>query len=800
MQRLQARWNQLRLSTQTRERAGHYVDLREVLGEQSNQPIPGVRATLIAAFTDPVTRIAKFINANRIALARPLSATSDATVDKTYVVGKSPIVADDQQAVLLNAIETRQGLFQFVARRTSWTVSKQVDTINSKNTPSVLGKLLHDFSRADKSGAPLVVGKYTVTAVTEQASSPAPQDPTSKPNFFQRYRLDVHWTDETGSSCHAAVPISQVGLRFTGQVLQQAELEQAQAVFSDHVAQLRGTREPTIFSAAGIGRSATLMVHDEISRRIHRGLIQDEDALNDHIEQTIDQGRRDRSPHFIHSAAQFDVLHATLLKLFKRVQHDRLPTHQPASIPAQQPATPIANPASHHANETPSAPAGSTPPPTSTTTQPLTRTQTVDALVDSLGRAVIDTLASLDTLKSKNKYERSTSENVSKKLQLNIRVGELLRLQQVLIDLKTSPSADRADALPHTEAMHKALRDVLQYQAEGQAIADTGPVCRDEFGQSSGAAIKAATNRACAMLFASSLKSAVAVVENGGADALVREDEGNNCLLVSILQHASGNYSDKFHHDMATILREKLVAASRSQGGEHIVQHGQALFDDKPLLQSMIDTVNALYGRNLRLHTLIPGFENSAQTRATPGLHVDDSDVTTADEPIMILKKNFHYEAVVPVSLKPAAIAANQSISALTATGNLMTLIEKNRRGPTDAQVRALAECLQNERLEASAQIKAVQSSVTAHASLSNEVQQFFIRASERDQAPVSHLEKIVSIQKKHAQNLRIEKANHIAEKFNDRLVAFQAQFATQKLKVPRIENRTQSRWASMLS
>lgn len=364
MQRLQARWNLLRLNTHARERAGHYVDLRQTLGDRSNQPIPGVRATLIAAFTDPITRITKFINANRITLARPLSATSDATADKTYVVGKSPIVADDQQAVLLNAIETRQGLFQFVPRRTSWTVNEQVDAIDNKNTPSVLGKLLHDFARANKSGTPLVVGKYTVNAVTEHESSPAPQDPTSKPNFYQRYQLDMQWTDETGSLSHTAVPISQVGLRFTGQVLQQAELEQAQAVFSDHVAQLRGTREPTIFSPAGIGRSATLMVHDEISRRIHRGLIQDEDALNDQIAQAIDQGRRDHNAHFVHSAAQFDVLHATLLKLLKRVQLDRLTAQQRAPVPVGSTPPPI--------DATELQPA----PPTSGT-QRLTRTQTM---------------------------------------------------------------------------------------------------------------------------------------------------------------------------------------------------------------------------------------------------------------------------------------------------------------------------------------------------------------------------------------------------------------------------------------
>lgn len=774
IRRLQARWNSLKTNTEIRETSGHYIDLRETLDDKGSQPLRGVRDTLIAAFTDPVKRITKYINANRITVQREAASLSNATVDKTYVVGKSPVAIDDYHAVLLNAIESRQGLFQFVPRQKSWQVNDQAAGVNNANdTPSVLGKLLHDFTQASQSGHQLTIGKYTVTNVMEHESSPVPQDPAEKPNFYQRYQLDVQWRDDEGKLCEASVPISQVGLRFTGMVLRQEELKQAQEVFSDHIAQIRVPHEPNIFSPGGIGRSATLMVHHEISQRIHDGLIVDKDTLDEQIDQVIDQGRRDRSPHFVHSPAQLDELRETLLELLKSKRPSQPEVNSVISAARQPPAAaatdmPAAATAPIQTTAAKSVAPASAIPSTSEERR-VARDNTVDELVTVLGHAAIETLAQIDQLKTQ--YGPSHPDYVEKKLPFEIRIGELMRLQQVLLDRKASPLPDEAHASQRGNELRETLNAVLDIQYDQKRRADAIGLKQDDSQPCTRDAIIVATAAATKDLFElPQITEKIGLVENGGADTSPRYDEGNNCLFVSILQHATGDYHDLFHKDMVKVLREGLVAHTATMLDKPRIEHTTALEAEQYILEYTMRTVNALFGRNLELRIMTPGYADAAQEIDNPGIQFEEKVDVTNVEPILVLQNNFHFQAVAPAGViaslpkqEPLESDAHRAVLAQKRTND----VKSARRGfLPEVHILALARKLQTEADEIMKQAKVISAERIDPVPLSPALIDCFQKI-----APES-LQALDKIHRHHGEKLRDEKIAHAAKVFNDYLSA----------------------------
>ena len=764
MQRVQARWNRLKATATRFQQEGTYSDLREVLDDPGNKPILGVQNTLIAAFTHPITQAKKFINANRITLSHQPTATSEIESGRTYVVGKSPVTVADDYAVLLNGIESNQGVFQFVPRQKSWEVSGSSAGVDAtESTPTVLGRLLHEFAKSREAAQPLTIGKYTVVGVQHLASSEAPDNPTDKPNFFQRYQLDVQWPADNGSTFRASVPLTQVGLRFTDQVLQHAELELAQNILTAHIAQIEGHSEPQIFSPGGIGRSATLMVHHEISHRIHAGLISDEDALHDQIEQVINKGREERSPFFVHSTAQFGVLQESLTNVFKQVQDSRHHSvHRAKTFPSAVIADAIAISRSSPAP----APIGSSANRPQAVDAQISRTNTVNQLTHHLSRAVVEKLRAIDALNfAHNNYFKD-------KFKLELGVGELLRLQQVLLDLKVQPLTTPCTTPARFGAMGKVVQDMLDYQTEIENVASTNITNRNEVGFSSRGASINATNRACEnLLELTQLKGKVMRFINGDADTNVRDDEGNNCLLVSILQHASGDYYDHLHHDMAKILREGLVGMKRDQPDDSRIKYGEGLFDDEDLLKWVINTVNNLYGRDLQIHMVVPGFANSEQTVVTPGLHVDSEASMQGTEPILILKNNFHYEAIAPIT--QAAHRPSDAPSKSPAQIATESQQERNQQKPrlNARDIQAMRKNLENERQDAEDRITAIRAEQLITFNLS-EVSEQILKVTAPDKLVL-----IKEIYANHAKNIRQEKMDRIASLFNERLLAFEAYY-----------------------
>ena len=769
IRRLQERWNRLKASTEAREVSGHYIDLRETLDDKGSQPLRGVRSTLIAAFTDPVKRITKYINANRITVQRDTALPLNPSIEKTYVVGKSPVTIDDYHAVLLNAIESGQGLFQFVPRQKSWTVNDEATGANAAdNTPSVLGKLRHDFTQARQSGQPLTIGKYTVTDVMEHESSPIPQDPTEKPNFYQRYQLDVQWRDDEGKICETSVPISQVGLRFTGQVLRQEELEQAQEVFSDHIAQIRAPHDPNIFSPGGIGRSATLMVHHEISQRIHDGLIVDKEALDAQIDQVINQGRRDRNPDFVHSPAQLDVLSETLLTLLKSKRPSQREANPVVTTALQPPATaeidtPIVAAAPiQTAAAGPVAPANAIP--STAEERRLARDNTVDELVTVLGLAAIETLAQIDQLKAQ--YGAFHPEYVKEKLPFEIRIGELMRLQQVLLDMKARPLPDEAQSSQRGNELREALNTVLDIQDVQKRRADANKLRQDDSQPCTRDAIIEATFAATKKLFElPQITEKIGLVVNGGADTNTRYDERNNCLFVSILQHATGNHHDVFHRDMAKILREGLVAHTTAIRGEFGTKHAAALEAELHILEYTMQTVNSLFGRNLELRLMTPGFGDNAKDTVTMLIQPDEKTTATDVEPILVLQNNFHFQAIAPAAVTArlpdqeplelpehrAVLEQKQINGALFDRGDLRKV-----------HIHALARKLQTEADKITEQIMAISKEPIDPVPLSPAIIDCFQNMA------LDSLHVLNEIHRNHGEKLRDEKIAHAAKVFND--------------------------------
>jgi hypothetical protein len=750
----QALWDRLAKKTASHEGESKYVDLREELNDPSSQPLRGVRGTLI----EVIGQVKKFINANRITVSRRPAATPGCEVAKTYVVGKSPATVDDYHASLLNAIDSKQGLFQFVPRRKAWTVSGQPAGNNAaEGTPSVLGRLLHEFDQREEAGQQLTIGKYTITAVTRHGSSKTPANPKDKPNFFQRYQLDVQWIGDDRLECKASVPITQAGLRFTGKVLQKAELEMAQRIFDQHMAQVKENPEPGIYSPAGIGRSATLMVHHEISQRINDGLIRDAKDLDDQIEQVIDKGREDRSPHFIHSSAQFVVLRDTLHALFKHVSRTRDATNRGDGIQSSS-INPDSGAVVTEAQE---------PVALATVTRPIPdtrpdRSTIVNELIGQLRQEVTKKLEAINNL---NRHQYNYQSN---KFKLEISIGEFLRLQQVLLDLKIPPPPTGTGMPDRFKEMDDVLKDVVAYQKTIEQVGDNDSPNLEKFGSNTREAMRDATRDAGNEIFKlAELKGKVMPFNNGGADAFVRENEGNNCLLVSILQHATGEYHDRLHHDMATILRVGLGGTTGDKTDGNQEEFNQGLIDDEGLLGRVVDTVNALYGRDLQLHMMRPGFADSAQKIATPGILIDNDFPPSGTEPIFVLNKGTHYEAVAPISVltEPLAEQAGKSTAQIATEAKQTQIVD--RGGCNDEDIEAMNRCLNDERNEATIQIMDLRNKIKADRK--NSVQ--FSDAMREGFNGISvDLAQIENIHKKHNENLCNEKINFIADNFNDRL------------------------------
>lgn len=113
------------------------------------------------------------------------------------------------------------------------------------------------------------------------------------------------------------------------------------------------------------------------------------------------------------------------------------------------------------------------------------------------------------------------------------------------------------------------------------------------------------------------------VVSNQGKD--------QNCLLISLLQHATGNYQSQ-HEEAARHYKKILTKESHEPIGKT-----DALFDDTTLITSLIGRINSRYNSDMRVDFY------TADLNGEPAIR----SVGTGKKPVIIFNQVGHFEAVI---------------------------------------------------------------------------------------------------------------------------------------------------------
>ncbi|EGF30763.1 hypothetical protein IMCC9480_798 [Oxalobacteraceae bacterium IMCC9480] len=239
------------------------------------------------------------IHAAKIALDYTVPGAT-ASKRTTHIAGQSPPV-DSFKNFLVQGIESGRGLYQFVSTKAHQKGS------DSKETPII--QMLQDaMAAAESSGGKVELGngRYQVQTLVLQAGADRTGD-------HVRYDLTVF---DTVKKKNITVPLTQAGLKFTNAVLSADHIARASKLMDEHNATLEKTGQPSpddplIASHAGHGRNGTLITYRAICQRIKDGLVNDDVSLEAALKEVISKGRQAK-PHFVHSLAQFEQLHAAL--------------------------------------------------------------------------------------------------------------------------------------------------------------------------------------------------------------------------------------------------------------------------------------------------------------------------------------------------------------------------------------------------------------------------------------------------------------------------------------------------------
>ena len=124
--------------------------------------------------------------------------------------------------------------------------------------------------------------------------------------------------------------------------------------------------------------------------------------------------------------------------------------------------------------------------------------------------------------------------------------------------------------------------------------------------------------------------------------------QNNNCLLLALLQHATGNYHENSWEGLeerAQLLRDAMVARYND------IKQGDLLLADCEAVQWAIGEINREYRRDLRLHTVVVQ-SNSVSGEVTPAIDYADSK---GNEPVAVLWSGHHFEALTAHPSRAAA-------------------------------------------------------------------------------------------------------------------------------------------------
>lgn len=112
---------------------------------------------------------------------------------------------------------------------------------------------------------------------------------------------------------------------------------------------------------------------------------------------------------------------------------------------------------------------------------------------------------------------------------------------------------------------------------------------------------------------------------------VANQGENQNCLLISLVQHASGNYHSQ-HAQAASDFKDILTRESKGQ----ILKH-DALYDDTALMTALIKRINEKYQSDMRVDFY------TADLNGNPAIR----SVGDGKKPVIIFNQVGHFEAVV---------------------------------------------------------------------------------------------------------------------------------------------------------
>ena len=147
---------------------------------------------------------------------------------------------------------------------------------------------------------------------------------------------------------------------------------------------------------------------------------------------------------------------------------------------------------------------------------------------------------------------------------------------------------------------------------------------------------------------------ALAWLGERGIEAVHNGGSGMNCLIISLLQHATGRYGSEHEPaliEQAQAYREELC----SQGFDEVMlpdARPQMLYDDEPAVAQLLRLIERDHGRRLALHLVVAGFEvDAGGVPRLDGLFRvprRDADVErdAGADPVAIVQYGNHFEAL----------------------------------------------------------------------------------------------------------------------------------------------------------
>lgn len=243
-------------------------------------------------------------------------------LSKCYAVGQSP-GGDFKHACtrdLIQSLDSGRGLFQFTSRN-AHQVLPDSDHGNGNDSDSdspfsTVAQLL--FKQMSISAGKVTLGnRYEIDTFL-----PAPEDPPQ--TDVTRYQLTAR---DLKTNELRTVYLTQAGLRFVDKLLRPEQIARAAELLRTHPSSnppavktdAHPQTAPLICSAAGIGRSAALVVYADLCSGIPHTV--NKNTLDDELTTAIKKGIDARGPKFLHSKNQLAALREALLIKMQAVPH-----------------------------------------------------------------------------------------------------------------------------------------------------------------------------------------------------------------------------------------------------------------------------------------------------------------------------------------------------------------------------------------------------------------------------------------------------------------------------------------------